>query len=391
MDGFGYDSSLTSVSFLPPFFAGRNFLRFFVVLKTKGIMIDAYSIPVTKTERSKLNDTPLENIPFGKIFTDHMLEADYINGEWTNVEIKPYQNLSLAPSLAAIHYGQAIFEGIKAYRNAAGEAFIFRPLDNWSRFNLSAKRMQMPEVPEEIFMEGMRQLINLDKKWIPNFTDHSLYIRPFMFSTDEVIGVKASDTYKFMIILSPTGPYYSAPMRIYVEEAYTRAAPGGIGFVKAAGNYGASMAVTAEARRQGYDQVLWTDAFEHKYAQEIGTMNVFFVTGNTILTPDLEQGTILNGVTRSSAITILKEMGYNVEERPVNIEEMIELYKKGQLQEVFGTGTAATISPIRELKYKDFVMTFNVDEWKAAPEMKRRLTDIREGRAADNHGWLFKV
>ncbi|NML23045.1 branched-chain amino acid aminotransferase [Pseudoflavitalea sp. G-6-1-2] len=354
-------------------------------------MIDAYSIPVTKIERSKLNDTPLENIPFGKYFTDHMLEADYINGEWTNVEIKPYQPLLLSPSLAAIHYGQSIFEGIKAYRNAAGEAFIFRPHDNFSRFNLSAKRMQMPEVPEEIFIEGMRQLIELDKNWIPNLTDHSLYIRPFMFSSDEVIGVKASDTYKFMIILSPTGPYYSTPVRIYVEEVYTRAAPGGIGFVKAAGNYGASMAVTAEARRQGYDQVLWTDAFEHKYAQEIGTMNVFFVTGKTILTPDLEQGTILNGVTRSSAITIFKEMGYKVEERPVNIEEMIELYKKGELQEVFGTGTAATISPIKELKYKDFVMTFNVDEWKAAPEMKRRLTDIREGRAADNHGWLFKV
>lgn len=354
-------------------------------------MIDAYSIPVTKIERSKLNDIPLENIPFGKFFTDHMLEADFENGEWKNIEIKPYQPLLLSPSLAALHYGQAIFEGIKAYRNKAGEAFIFRPFDNFKRFNVSAHRMMMPEVPEELFMEGMRQLIALDKNWIPNKEDHSLYIRPFMFSSDEVIGVKASDTYKFMIILSPTGPYYSAPMRIYVEEKYTRAAPGGVGFAKTAGNYGAAMLVTAEARNKGYDQVLWTDAVEHRFVQEIGTMNVFFVSNKTILTPDLDAGTILAGITRDSAITILKEMGYTIEERPVSVDELISLYKAGNLQEVFGTGTAATISPIKELKCKDFVMTFQETEWKAGPEMKRRLTDIREGRTEDQHGWMFRV
>jgi len=375
---------------MPGFFAGKNFNCFFVAQKY-WIMIDAYSIPVTKIERSKLNDIPLENIPFGKYFTDHMLEADYENGEWKNVEIKPYQPLVLSPALASLHYGQAIFEGIKAYRNKDGEAYIFRPQDNYKRFNISATRMQMPEVPEELFMEGMRQLINLDKNWIPNKEDHSLYVRPFMFSTDEVIGVKPSDTYKFMIILSPTGPYYGAPMRIYVEEKYTRAAPGGVGFAKVAGNYGASMMVTAEAKSKGYDQVLWTDAAEHKYVQEIGTMNVFFILGNKAITPDLNAGTILAGVTRDSAITILRDMGLTVEERPVNIEEMIEAYKAGQLQEVFGTGTAATISPIKELKYKDFVMTFNVDEWKAAPEMKRRLNDIREGRTADPYGWMYKI
>ncbi len=375
---------------MPGFFAGKNFNCFFVAQKY-WIMIDAYSIPVTKIERSKLNDIPLENIPFGKYFTDHMLEADYENGEWKNVEIKPYQPLVLSPALASLHYGQAIFEGIKAYRNKDGEAYIFRPQDNYRRFNISATRMQMPEVPEELFMEGMRQLIKIDKNWIPAKEDHSLYIRPFMFATDEVIGVKPSDTYKFMIILSPTGPYYGAPMRIYVEEKYTRAAPGGVGFAKVAGNYGASMMVTAEAKSKGYDQVLWTDAAEHKYVQEIGTMNVFFILGNKAITPDLGAGTILAGVTRDSAITILRDMGLTVEERPVNIEEMIEAYKAGQLQEVFGTGTAATISPIKELKYKDFVMTFNVDEWKAAPEMKRRLNDIREGRTADPYGWLYKI
>ncbi|MFT3822411.1 MAG: branched-chain amino acid aminotransferase [Chitinophagaceae bacterium] len=355
-------------------------------------MIDAYSLPVTKVERSKLNDIPLENIPFGKYFTDHMLEVDFENGEWKNAEIKPYQPLLLSPALAALHYGQAIFEGIKAYKDTKGDAWIFRPQDNFRRFNISAERMQMPTVPEELFIDGMRQLVNLDKNWIPAKENHSLYIRPFMFSSDEVIGVKPSETYKFLIILSPTGPYYGAPMRIYVEEKYTRAAPGGIGFVKAAGNYGASMHVTAVAKSQGYDQVLWTDAFEHKYVQEIGTMNVFFVLkDNKVITPALDAGTILEGVTRDSAITILKEMGLTVEERAVNIDELIAAYKAGELKEAFGTGTAATISPIKELKYKDFVMTFNVDEWKHAFEMKRRLDDIREGRAADTRGWMVKA
>ncbi len=252
-----------------------------------------------------------------RTFTDHMLEADYVNGEWKNVEIKPYQPLVMSPSLAALHYGQAIFEGIKAYKNEAGEAFIFRPYDNYKRFNLSAARMEMLAVPAEIFIEGMRQLVALEKDWIPALHDHSLYIRPFMFSSDEMIGVRASETYKFLIILAPTGPYYSAPMRIKVEETYTRAAPGGVGQAKAAGSYGSAMYVTAQAKKQGFDQVLWTDVYEHKYVQEAGTMNVFFVIGDTAVTPDLTPGTILSGVTRDSVMTILEEMGLKVEEKPV--------------------------------------------------------------------------
>jgi len=354
-------------------------------------MIAALDMNVTKAERSKLNDIPLENIPFGKYFTDHMLEADYENNEWKNVEIKPYQPLLISPSLAALHYGQAIFEGIKAYKDPKGVVSIFRVHDNFKRFNVSAERMQMPAVPEEIFIEGMRQLIALDKNWIPDREDHSLYVRPFMFSSDEVIGVKPSDTYKFMIILSPTGPYYAAPMRIYVEENYTRAAPGGIGFVKAAGNYGASMLPTAKARENGYDQVLWTDAFEHKYVQEIGTMNVFFLTGDTAITPGLENGTILAGVSRDSAIVILREMGFKIEERPISIDEIVELHQSGILNEVFGTGTAATISLIKELKYKDYVMEFDVHNWKTAPELKKRLRNIREGKSPDLYNWMLKV
>ena len=354
-------------------------------------MIAATDINITMIGHSKLKDIDLENIPFGKYFTDHMLEVDYEDGEWKNAEIKPYQPLLLAPSLAALHYGQAIFEGIKAYKNVDGEAYIFRPLDNFKRFNVSAERMQMPPVPEDIFVEGMRMLIELDNKWIPHQEDHSLYIRPFMFSSDEMIGVRPSEKYKFMIILSPTGPYYTAPMRIYVEEKYVRAVPGGVGYAKAAGNYGAAMLATAEAKRKGYDQVLWTDAFEHKYVQECGTMNVFFIIGNSAITPGLEGGTILAGVTRDSTITLLKEMGFNVEERPLSIDDIISAHKAGILYEVFGTGTAATISLIKELRYKDYVMKFDVDQWKIAPGIKMQMNAIRYGLVPDMHNWMYKV
>ena len=354
-------------------------------------MIATTGIRVTKTNKSRLKDLNLEGLPFGKIFTDHMLEADYENGSWKNVEIKPFGPIMISPALAALHYGQSIFEGIKAYKDQKGNAFIFRPHDNFKRFNISAHRMQMPEIPEEIFMEGMRQLIGLDKDWIPQAHDHSLYIRPLMFASDEIIGVKPSDHYKFIVMLCPTGPYYAAPMRIYVEEKYTRAAPGGVGYAKTAGNYGAAMLVSAEARMKGYDQVLWMDALEHRNVQECGTMNVFFIIGNKAITPGLEEETILDGVTRSSTITLLKDLGFTVEERPLSIDDVIDGYKNGQLKEVFGTGTAATISMIKELRYKDFVMEFNTDKWKTAPAIKKQLTDIREGKAEDKYGWMWRI
>ena len=355
-------------------------------------MIDALAIPVTKAVSSKLKDLNVDNLPFGKYFTDHMLVAEYANGRWTKVEIKPYQPLQMDPALAAIHSGQSIFEGVKAYKDEEDNAFIFRPYDNFKRFNQSALRMEMPEVPEDIFIEGMRQLIELDKAWIPAKPDHSLYIRPFMFATDTVIGVRPSDTYKFIIILSPTGPYYAAPMRIYVEETFTRAAPGGVGFAKNAGNYGGSMHATAEAKKKGYDQVLWTDAFEHKWLQEVGTMNVFFVLDNKVVTPSLDEGTILAGVTRDSAITVLAdEMGQHVEERKISIDELIEAHKAGKLKEVFGTGTAATISLIKELRYKDYVMEFDAAKCLVAAELKDRLTAIRQAKTADKYNWMFKI
>jgi branched-chain amino acid aminotransferase len=354
-------------------------------------MISVADIKISRVEQSRLSHTSLENIQFGKYFTDHMLEADYIDGAWTNVQIRPYQPLMLSPATAALHYGQAIFEGVKAYKNPAGEAFIFRPHDNFMRFNASAVRMEMPEVPEEIFMEGLKMLVNLDRDWIPAYADHSLYIRPFMFSSDEMIGVKPSDTYKFMILLSPTGPYYNTPMRIYVEEQYVRAVPGGVGYAKAAGNYGAAMYATAQAKKKGYDQVLWTDAFEHKYVQECGTMNVFFIIGDRIITPNLESGTILAGVTRNSVMTVLKSLGLTIEERDLSMDEVLEAHKNGQLKEVFGTGTAATISLIKELRYKDYVMEFDTNSWEYTHQVRKMMNDIRYGIVADPYGWMLKI
>lgn len=353
-------------------------------------MIATDDFKITKVKNSKLASLDVNDIPFGKFFTDHMLEVNYENGEWQTVEIKPYQPIAIEPSCAAIHYGQSIFEGIKAYKNQEGEAYIFRPEDNFKRFNISAERMEMPEVPEEIFMEGLKKLVRLDRDWIPNKPDHSLYIRPFMFATDEAIGVKPGQKYKFMIILSPTGPYYSAPMRIYVEEKYVRAVPGGVGFAKNAGNYGAAMHPTAEAKKKGYDQVLWMDAFEHKYVQECGTMNVFFIIGDKAITPPTGD-TILAGVTRASVIQLIEDRGMKVEERPLSIDEIIEEYKKGQLLEAFGTGTAATISMIKELRYEDFVMSFETEKWKIAPEVGRTMNAIKEGRTKDKYGWMVKV
>ena len=354
-------------------------------------MTAVIDIPIEPISTSKLKGMNLENLPFGKYFSDHMLEADYVNGQWTNISIRPYAPLTLSPSLAVLHYGQAIFEGIKAYKNLQAKPYIFRPYDNYLRFNASAERMQMPAVPADLFMEGMNQLIKLDQDWIPAFPDHSLYIRPFMFSTDELIGVRPSDTYKFMIILSPTGPYYSAPMKIWVEEKYVRAVSGGVGYAKAAGNYGGAMYATAQAKLKGFDQVLWTDPIEHKYVQECGTMNVFFIIGNKAITPGLEEGTILGGVTRMSVMTLLTEMGLEVEERSLGMDEVLDAYRKGILREVFGTGTAATISFIKELYYKGYSLTFDTDSWTVAPKLKNDLLAIREGRMPDTHGWMVPV
>jgi branched-chain amino acid aminotransferase len=345
-----------------------------------------------KVSDSRINQVDPKDIKFGKIYSDHMLVANYENEEWGKAEIVPYDNLVMSPSTTFIHYGQSIFEGIKAYKTPSGEIKIFRPRENWKRFNRSAHRMGMPDVPEEVFMDGMKQLIALDKDWVPSSEGCSLYIRPFMFGTDEFIGVKPAEEFKFMIITSPAGAYYAAPIKIYVHDKYTRACAGGVGEAKAAGNYGATMAPMMEVRKLGYDQILWTDATHHEYVQEIGTMNVFFVLGDTVVTPDLEGGTILAGVTRASIIELLKERGVKVEERPLSIKEVAAAYDAGQFLECFGAGTAAVVAPIAELFYEGKTMQLPVAGENSITEtIKKQLADIRYGRAEDTHHWMYKV
>lgn len=353
--------------------------------------VSAMDIIVNKVEKSRITQLDPNNIQFGKLYADHMLVAHYENGEWKQAEIVPFDNLSLSPATTFMHYGQAIFEGVKAYKDQDGNPVIFRPYDNWKRMNRSAERMAMPDVPEELFVEGMRQLVELDKDWIPTGDGTSLYIRPFMIATDEFIGVKPAEKFTFLIITSPAGPYYSKPVSIYVQDKYVRAFPGGIGFTKAAGNYGASMYPTMKIREMGYDQILWTDGYEHKYVQEIGTMNVFFVIGDKVITPNTGE-TILEGVTRDSVITVLRDKGIVVEERPISIDEIVAAYKAGELKEAFGTGTAASISHIAELTYHDNKMVLpNVENAEISEWVKKELNDIRYGRKEDRHGWIVKA
>ncbi|MHB1920811.1 MAG: branched-chain amino acid aminotransferase [Chitinophagaceae bacterium] len=346
---------------------------------------------LTKVTKSRIGEVDFNHLIFGKNFADHMLVADYENGEWQTPSIIPFQHLSLSPSNAALHYGQAIFEGIKAYQDSQGNPLVFRPIENFKRFNISAQRMAMPAVAEDLFMGGLKKLLDLDRAWIPTAPGCSLYIRPFMIASDEFIGVKTSDRYKFMIINSPAGAYYNKPLKLYIQQKYIRAFPGGTGFAKNAGNYGACMLPTQEVKKMGYDQILWTGGEDQQYLQECGTMNLFVMIGNKFLTPDLEQGTILAGVTRSSVIALLQDLGYVVEERPISINELIKAHEEGQLMEVFGTGTAASITFVDEMSYQDQTIRLNPGEWKVSPAILETLHAIRTGKQADTRGWVMKV
>ena len=346
------------------------------------------AIKVTKAATSKWSSTDFNNLPFGRVFTDHMLIAEYKNGAWGDAEIVPYGPLHFDPSLATLHYGQSIFEGIKAFRMKDGSAAIFRPYENLKRFNKSAHRMAMPDVPEFHFIEGMKQLLALEDKWIPNAEDYSMYIRPFMFGTDEVIGVGPSSTYYFIIILSPVGPYFSKPLNIYVEEQYVRAAPGGVGYAKTAGNYAASLYPAKLAKDKGFDQILWMDAQEHRYVQECGAMNVFFVLDGKLVTPSLDAGTILDGITRKSIIEVARSLGKTVEERDILIDELVEGYKNGTLTEAFGAGTAVTVSKIEVLQYKDTRIGLDANKMTMADELKQAMAAIKTGTAVDSFGWM---
>jgi branched-chain amino acid aminotransferase len=349
------------------------------------------SFNIEKTLASKIEMVDWENIGFGRFYSDHMAIVDCENGEWKNCKILPFQNMSFSPAMSGIHYGQSIFEGMKAFLGVNGEAQLFRPLKNLERFNKSALRMGMPEVPEEIFMKSIEYLVDLDYKWIPKRAGSALYIRPFMFATDRFIGVKPSENFRFVIITCPVDAYYSEPVKVLVADEYVRAIKGGVGEAKAAGNYAATMMPVVEAKKQGFDQILWMDPVKFKYAQEIGTMNFFVVIDGIALTPNLN-GAILEGITRDSVIEILNDKGIPCEQRDVSIDEIIDAHRNGMLEDAFGTGTAATISHIECLGYKGNILDLPpVRERKISNMLKKELSNIKTGKTEDKFKWIHHL
>ncbi|MDF2159365.1 branched-chain amino acid aminotransferase [Algoriphagus sp. CAU 1675] len=355
-------------------------------------MKTSLAFPIRKTQHSHLAGTDFSNLVFGKTISDHMFVADYRNGEWSDLRIEPYAPMQLNPSNAALHYGQSIFEGMKAYKNEEGEILVFRADANWSRMNESAERMCMPYLPKEIFMEGMTQLLDLDRDWVPSAKGSSLYIRPFMFAMDDYIGVKPSDTYRFIIFTCPVGNYYSKPVSVKVETKFTRATEGGTGAAKTAGNYAASLYPALQAQKAGYDQLLWTDGKTHSKIEESGTMNVMFKINGTLLTAPVNGGTILKGITRDSVIQLAKDWNQPLEERFVTVSELKEALENGSLEEAFGTGTAATIAHIRLINIdgKDYELP-----GKTSDAFSYRVLDaldgIKYGSIADPHEWIIKI
>lgn len=348
------------------------------------------SIRVEPTQESRLSQVDFSNLKFGQIMSDHMLVADYYDGKWQEVSIVPYGNISISPSLSALHYGQSIFEGIKGYKFADGTVSIFRPDKNWERFNKSALRLEMPAVPESIFIDGLKKLLDIDSKWVPSLEGTALYIRPFMFATEAALGVHPSASYKFIIITCPVGAYYSKPISLKVETHFTRAAEGGVGFSKNAGNYALSLHPTQLANEEGYDQIMWTDAAEHKYIEEAGTANLIFRIGDKIITPHGD--TILHGVTRRTIIQLAEEWGYTTEQRKVSVQELIDGIESGIVTEAFAAGTAATITHIDRIGFegKDYSLP-PVEGREFSNKVLDYLNQLRYGKIEDPFGWNFIV
>lgn len=355
-------------------------------------MSNRFSVELTKNPKQKPDP---DSLRFGTVFTDHMFVMDYDpeNG-WHDGKIVPYGPLALDPATVVFHYGQEMFEGLKAYKTKEGKVQLFRPDMNAKRTNNTNKRMCIPQIDEQMYIDAIKELVAVDKDWIPQKPDTALYIRPFIIGTDKFLGVAASNTYKFIIILSPVGPYYEsglAPTRIYVENEFVRSAPGGTGYAKIGGNYASAMIAEQKAHDMGYDQVLWLDAKEGKYVEEIGTSNAFFKIDGELYTAPLE-GTILPGITRDSMITVMKDWGYKVNEVRFTIEDVFKASEEGRLEEVFATGTAAVISPVGELYWNDRHIVINNNE---IGELSQKLYDelygIQTGEKADTRGWIVPV
>lgn len=347
-------------------------------------------IDIIKAETSKINDVDFDNISFGSVFTDHMLVCDFKDGKWQKPIIKPYEPFMVDPSSKVFHYGQAIFEGMKAYKDGNDDIWLFRPDENFKRFNKSAIRMAMAEVDEAIFLDGLKQLINIDKEWVKKGLGNSLYIRPFMIATGHGVIASPSDEYRFMIILSPAKSYYSGEVKVIIAEHYSRAANGGIGAAKAAGNYAGQFYPTSLANKDGFQQIIWTDDATHTQLEEAGTMNVFFRINDTLITAPTSER-ILDGITRKSLITLAEKLGIKVEVRPVLVEELIENSKNGTLKEIFGAGTAAVVSPIKGFSYKDLYYELPKNENSIALLLKENLNKIQYNLAEDSFGWTVKI
>lgn len=352
-------------------------------------------IKIERTKAPKAKPTDESKLGFGQIFTDHMFVMNYDEGQgWHDPRIVPYAPIELDPSAMCLHYGQEVFEGMKAYKTADGSLQLFRPDENFKRLNVSNDRLCIPQIDEAFLVEATKRLVQIDRDWVPSSKDTSLYIRPFIIATDAHLGVHPAHHYLFLMILSPVGPYYPEgldPVKIYVETNYVRAVRGGTGMAKTAGNYSASLRSQQEAAEQDYTQVLWLDGVERKYIEEVGAMNIFFVIDGVVVTPAL-QGSILSGITRKSCLDIVRSWGMKAEERRISIDEVVEAYNAGKLDEVFGTGTAAVISPVGHLRYGDLVMTINDNKIGAISQrLYDELTGIQWGRVEDKFGWTVKI
>lgn len=349
----------------------------------------SYNIAIKKIETSKVDTIDFNNIPLGTSFTDHMFICDYKDGEWQNARIEPLALIPTHPAAMALHYGQAIFEGMKANVDADGTPMLFRADKNAARLNFSADRMGMPNVPEELFVEGLKQLVAMDKAWIPPQDGSALYLRPFMYADEAFIGMRAATSYKFIIMASPAGPFFSKRIKLWAEKKFVRAVDGGTGEAKAAGNYAAAIRPTELAKAKGYDQVLWLDAVEHEYIQEVGTMNIFFKIEGKFITPRRD-GAILDGITRMSVIDILKDKGFEVIERPITLTEIRDASEKGLLEEAFGTGTAVGIAYIQSIGTENGDIHVS-DESPVGLDVNNTLNAIKTGKIEDKFNWMIKV
>ncbi|WP_397362159.1 branched-chain amino acid aminotransferase [Olleya sp. R77988] len=353
-------------------------------------MLTKKDIKITKSKTSTIESIDFNNLAFGQVFSDHMLTCDFKNGKWEVPQIVPYGPFSLDPSAKIFHYGQSIFEGMKAYKDTSNDVFLFRPIENAKRLNLSAKRLAIPEIPEDYFMEGLKALLDLDKDWIPTNEGSSLYIRPFVFATGQGFHASPADEYKFVICTAPSGAYFSGKVNVLIEEKYSRSANGGVGFAKAGGNYAGQFYPTQLAKAKGYQQVIWTDDTSHEYIEEAGAMNVFVRINDTLLTSPVSDR-ILDGITRKSILELAEAEGIKTEVRKIKVNELVNASKDGSLKEIFGAGTAAVISPIAGFGFRGEDFELPKLESTFASQLKSRIIDIQTNKTEDPFGWRMKV